>query len=283
MYRLISTTMLALAFAFHALVGAYASASGLAINGFKQARALDVQMVRFISPDDWDPNIPGVGPNRYSYSQNDPINKSDPSGHQFADPGVGILGADRYRSNASKTYGNSIQPVSPHSKSFDPKNDFGLLGAALGLAIGLAILGSEDAQISKSTGIKSGNPDVDAIFGGAVPTDKGRKAFDVEGTTKGFEEALAGIPGAKQHGTDGGTTTTLPDGTKVDIYKGRTSTKRPGFAVTKPGAKKARIKGSIIDPAETDTGNTQNGESEESDGNNSSDVNASGRGRNNDG
>jgi hypothetical protein len=36
---------------------------------------------RFISPDDMDPTLPGVGTNRYAYSQNDPINKSDPNGH----------------------------------------------------------------------------------------------------------------------------------------------------------------------------------------------------------
>jgi hypothetical protein len=36
---------------------------------------------RFISPDTVDPTIPGVGTNRYSYSRNDPINKSDPNGH----------------------------------------------------------------------------------------------------------------------------------------------------------------------------------------------------------
>ncbi len=36
---------------------------------------------RFISPDDWDPTMPGVGTNRYAYAQQDPINKSDPNGH----------------------------------------------------------------------------------------------------------------------------------------------------------------------------------------------------------
>lgn len=36
---------------------------------------------RFISPDTMDPTIPGVGTNRYAYSENDPVNKSDPSGH----------------------------------------------------------------------------------------------------------------------------------------------------------------------------------------------------------
>jgi hypothetical protein len=37
---------------------------------------------RFISPDDWDPTKPGVGTNRYAYSENDPVNKSDKNGHQ---------------------------------------------------------------------------------------------------------------------------------------------------------------------------------------------------------
>ena len=36
---------------------------------------------RFVSPDDWDPTIPGVGTNRYSYAFNDPVNQSDPNGH----------------------------------------------------------------------------------------------------------------------------------------------------------------------------------------------------------
>ncbi len=36
---------------------------------------------RFIQPDWWDPTEPGVGTNRYTYSFNDPVNKSDPSGH----------------------------------------------------------------------------------------------------------------------------------------------------------------------------------------------------------
>jgi hypothetical protein len=36
---------------------------------------------RFISPDTWDPTMPGVGTNRYAYSENDPVNKSDPNGH----------------------------------------------------------------------------------------------------------------------------------------------------------------------------------------------------------
>lgn len=36
----------------------------------------------FLQADWWDPTKPGVGPNRYAYSHGDPVNFSDPSGHQ---------------------------------------------------------------------------------------------------------------------------------------------------------------------------------------------------------
>jgi RHS repeat-associated protein len=48
---------------------------------YLNARYYDPVIARFVSPDWWDPNKPGVGTNRYSYSDNDPVNKSDPSGH----------------------------------------------------------------------------------------------------------------------------------------------------------------------------------------------------------
>lgn len=48
---------------------------------------------RFISPDTMDPTLPGVGTNRYSYSENDPINKSDPNGHSVS-PDVSDYGSE---------------------------------------------------------------------------------------------------------------------------------------------------------------------------------------------
>ncbi len=48
---------------------------------FLNARYLDPELGRFISPDWWDPNQEGVGTNRYSYAHNNPINKSDENGH----------------------------------------------------------------------------------------------------------------------------------------------------------------------------------------------------------
>ncbi len=50
---------------------------------FLNSRYYDPIIGRFTSPDWWDPDLPGVGTNRYAYSANDPINKSDPNGHMF--------------------------------------------------------------------------------------------------------------------------------------------------------------------------------------------------------
>lgn len=48
---------------------------------YLNARYYNPQIARFITPDDWDPTREDVGVNRYAYSFNDPINKSDPNGH----------------------------------------------------------------------------------------------------------------------------------------------------------------------------------------------------------
>lgn len=50
---------------------------------YLNARYYDPAFGRFISPDDWDPTMGGVGTNRYAYSDNDPVNKSDPNGHSI--------------------------------------------------------------------------------------------------------------------------------------------------------------------------------------------------------
>lgn len=46
-----------------------------------------VAHARFISPDTMDPTMIGVGTNRYAYSGNDPVNNSDPNGHQMGHNG----------------------------------------------------------------------------------------------------------------------------------------------------------------------------------------------------
>jgi RHS repeat-associated protein len=50
---------------------------------YLHARYYDPVTGRFLSPDTWDPILAGVDTNRYAYAGNDPINFSDPNGHQF--------------------------------------------------------------------------------------------------------------------------------------------------------------------------------------------------------
>jgi RHS repeat-associated protein len=53
---------------------------------YLHARYYDPLLGRFLSPDTWDPTLPGVDINRYAYAGNDPINASDPNGnHWLAD------------------------------------------------------------------------------------------------------------------------------------------------------------------------------------------------------
>ncbi len=48
---------------------------------YLHARYYDPHLGRFLSPDTWDPTLPGVDINRYAYAGNDPINGMDPGGH----------------------------------------------------------------------------------------------------------------------------------------------------------------------------------------------------------
>ena len=60
---------------------------------YLNARYYDPAIGRFISPDWWDPQKEGVGTNRYAYSDNDPVNKSDPNGHMAGAETGDIAGA----------------------------------------------------------------------------------------------------------------------------------------------------------------------------------------------
>jgi RHS repeat-associated protein len=54
---------------------------------FLNARYYDPVLARFISPDWFDPHQAGVGMNRYTYADNDPVNKSDANGHAAEEGG----------------------------------------------------------------------------------------------------------------------------------------------------------------------------------------------------
>jgi RHS repeat-associated protein len=68
-------------------------------------RYMDPILGRFISPDDWDPTMEGVGTNRYAYADNDPVNKSDPNGHSIS-PDVSDYGSDGTDKSGDETEGS---------------------------------------------------------------------------------------------------------------------------------------------------------------------------------
>jgi RHS repeat-associated protein len=55
---------------------------------YLHARYYDPNLGRFLTPDTWDPMLPGVDINRYAYAGNDPVNMSDPNGHLFDENGT---------------------------------------------------------------------------------------------------------------------------------------------------------------------------------------------------
>jgi len=91
---------------------------------------------RFISPDTWDPTMPGVGTNRYAYAENDPINKSDPNGHvAIVDDAIG--------------FGLATLAVAAFSYSYADAVDDGKLNGSVGKGLGAAI-GDSFRELSKS-------------------------------------------------------------------------------------------------------------------------------------
>ncbi len=96
---------------------------------YLNSRYLDPIIGRFTSPDWFDPVLPGVGTNRYSYSLNDPVNNSDPSGHQVGDSfGFGAFGEDFGTTGSGLDGANSSgmegQVDSIHGQSVDPIGEF---------------------------------------------------------------------------------------------------------------------------------------------------------------
>ncbi len=86
-------------------------------------------LARFIQPDWWDPTDPAVGTNRYAYSLNDPVNKSDPNGHHACDSGLLLPGPCKLSGPEPFEVVDSTDPI------VDPESMEGLAGAALGTGV----------------------------------------------------------------------------------------------------------------------------------------------------
>lgn len=115
------------------MVSSLKSALTMAISLFVICAMLTVSLsnvanARFISPDNWDPTMPGVGTNRYAYAGNDPVNKSDPNGHFAFLAALGCIG------------GGCEAAISA------------IAGAAFGLALAFGLMKSNEPenQITKS-------------------------------------------------------------------------------------------------------------------------------------
>ena len=164
---------------------------------YLNARYYDPVLARFISPDWWDPNKPGVGTNRYAYSDNDPVNKSDRNGHIWGHVGAALAGFGigfGFDVGMQLAEGKSLGQVSYSGAVISgaagavaavgiPAMGTGLTGKALaGATIGHA------GQIAKGKNDPSENTpakNIGAAFGGA------------------FGGAIAGIPGRSTGGSIG--------------------------------------------------------------------------------
>ncbi|MCR4269480.1 RHS repeat-associated core domain-containing protein, partial [Nitratireductor sp. ZSWI3] len=184
---------------------------------YLNARYMDPVFGRFISPDDWDPTLPGVGTNRYAYAQNDPINKSDPNGHSICLCGVDI---------AVIGIGLAVGYTAADLQDDGKLN--GSVGKGFADTVSRALgLNNEEAP-SVNEGSKeqtSGWKDaVDAVTKGA--TGRGTKGLEVtpEQADENME-AVKGLPGAAK---PRGIGTTFGPGVAVDLPDGTTVVDRPG-------------------------------------------------------
>ncbi len=155
---------------------------------------------RFISPDDMDPTLPGVGTNRYAYAGNDPVNKSDPNGHIWGAVGAfiggllgGLLGGTT-EANAPGHYDT------PHSTSDSQQMRNMALGVAAGIKTATAAQELSRAYVKRKTEIEleksaaasfaAENLDLDTVV--EVPSDN--QTLDVPPETKKHRNTLDDRP-----------------------------------------------------------------------------------------
>ena len=86
---------------------------------YLNARYYDPLLARFITPDTWDPDIPGVDINRYAYAGNDPVNGSDPNGHAYEDPNKFPGGEKGWKGNQDSKDNTQAQTSKPANETKD--------------------------------------------------------------------------------------------------------------------------------------------------------------------
>lgn len=153
---------------------------------FLNARYYDPVLARFISPDWWDPNKPGVGTNRYAYAGNDPVNKSDPNGHcgsepdcsekEYSDPKNSnpyFHGSPDPVSQATVGLAKALTPIGDAQDAkiaFDEHRYLAAAGSGILAAIGAIPLGEEAVLAGKAV-IKVGEKITAKELSGATRTE----------------------------------------------------------------------------------------------------------------
>ena len=159
----------------------------------------------FIQPDWFDVTGPGVGTNKYAYSNNDPINKLDPNGNNFIDKFFEDF-SDVFRSDDQREpinierYNRTIMAQEELQNLYDDRSvgqgyydyykdvlDIRLerysenLGRTQGDVVGLAVLGASDiASLASKKGNRYISSNVNDYNGGVW------KLFDKRGNRAGM-------------------------------------------------------------------------------------------------
>ena len=78
---------------------------------YLHARYYDPVIGTFLTPDTLDPTEAGVGTNRYAYSDDDPVNKSDPNGHMGGTNPYLSMEPEERTANFFESYSNATAPL----------------------------------------------------------------------------------------------------------------------------------------------------------------------------
>ncbi|WP_027992004.1 RHS repeat-associated core domain-containing protein [Sinorhizobium meliloti] len=122
---------------------------------YLNARYMDPIFGRFISPDDWNPTLMGVGTNRYAYAANDPINRSDPNGHVWS--GLETKSDQRSDRSEMKDDQRSEAPQENKGKSFEPRREENTKEGEFDLAQNFGSQYPPSKQDLENAGITSGS------------------------------------------------------------------------------------------------------------------------------
>jgi RHS repeat-associated protein len=156
---------------------------------YLNARYYDPAIGRFISADWWDPTLPGVGTNRYAYSDNDPINKSDPTGHVCPSCVGALVGAfvGAVGEIGIQTYNNY-----EHGTPYNPGKVYGSAIAGAIVGSGAALFGAPALGLSVTEQVGA-----NALLGGTVNATQGAVYNGVYGEKNTFEQSFSdGVIGA---------------------------------------------------------------------------------------